>query len=102
MKQILLRIAALRPKMFFGELVHPFQTHFSPARKIELPERFHHPDINREGDRKTIRKEQHTIRDFPSYAGKPNQLGASDFERQGSEFLQINWPPAMARAVSSR
>src|SRR2546423_1299660 len=89
MKQILLSVPAVRSKVFLGELMQPFQIHAATAAKIELPERFHHPDIDREGGRKSIRKQQHTIRDLSADPTQIHQLGASDLERQTSEFLQI-------------
>ena len=56
MKQILLGITAADAEMFGCKPVQPLHGDFSFG-KVKLPQRFHHPDIDRESGLKSIGEE---------------------------------------------
>src|SRR5437762_3113358 len=55
-KQVLLRVARVRPEMGRCELMQPLQGHPAPGQ-IEPPQRLHHPDIHRKRGLKSVSKQ---------------------------------------------
>ncbi|PYM14350.1 MAG: hypothetical protein DME18_06920 [Verrucomicrobia bacterium] len=74
-KQVLLRVTRVRPEMRFSELLQPFQRN-PAARKVEPPQRFHHPDIHRERSLKAVGEKQNAVRNFSPHTRQPHQFSA--------------------------
>src|ERR1043166_3747939 len=89
MKKILLGITCMGSEIAGCELQDARGLR-TPLREVQLAQRFHHPDIDRESARKTICEQEYAIRDLVSDSGKTQKLGACLVQAELSNFLQIN------------
>jgi len=90
-KQVLLRVAAVRPEMTPAEMPQTWQLR-AALWKIKLLQRLDDPDIHREGLLKSVSEEQHAIGDFGAHARQGEQSLPRFFQRPPAQPGQIHLP----------
>jgi hypothetical protein len=74
MKQILLRVPAMFPKIGFGKFAQPPRCHFLSTPQITVPQNALDPDVDWECAKPLVCKEHHAICDLRSYARQSTEL----------------------------
>ena len=98
MKQILLGIAAVFPKVLLCERAQPRCVQSSRPRKVAFAQDPLDPDIDREGAQTFIGKEHHTISNLRAHARQLAELGPKIDIGKPAPFFQIDF----ARPDASR
>ena len=90
MKQVLLGVAGIRPKMGVDETAKPGRA-WAAFGKIELSQRLHHPDVDGERLLETVGEKQNAVGDLRSDAGKSCQPGTNLMNVECLEVRQVEF-----------
>jgi hypothetical protein len=74
MKQVLLRIPAVFPKIGFGEFTQLLRCHFLPAREIMLSQNPLDPDVDWKCAESVVGKEHHAVCDLQAHTRQLAQV----------------------------
>src|SRR5262245_24457291 len=88
MKQVLLSVTSVRPKILVDKLAQSLRTR-TPSGEIKLTQSLHHPNIHRKRRRKPIAEEQNTIGDLGPDTGQLDKLLPSLLQRTLRQLRQV-------------
>ena len=90
MKEILLRITAVRAEITLGKLAHHSLSHLSFSREITLPQHPRDPNVDRECTQPLVGEEHHTISNLRTDPRQLAEGGAEIGVGQSCQLIEID------------